>query len=195
MSQCKSQTESVLSRSPASLRVPFEISAASVLKVVCAVLLTALAAQVRIFVVGPVPITLQTLAVLLTGFALGARLAPVAMLLYVGLGAVGLPFFAVGLVGPTGGYIVGFVFAAAFLGRFGRAGGGRWLRTAVVAATGTALIFVFGLVWLAVWLKWDFRAAFLTGFVPFWPGAVLKTAVAVAAVRAWRRTVAGFRGR
>ena len=184
------------SGAPAVVRTALGDYASTALKVACAVLATALAAQVKVWVPGsPVPITLQTLAVLLAGFALGARLAPAAMLLYLALGAVGLPFFAVGLVAPTGGYVIGFVFAAALVGRFGRAGGGGWLPTTAVAAAGTAVIFAFGLIWLTAWLNGDFSGAVWTGLVPFWPGAVLKTAVAVAAVRAWRRTAAGLRGR
>ncbi|MCP4589902.1 MAG: biotin transporter BioY [bacterium] len=172
--------------------VPWTVAMSSlgtILKLAGVVLATAAAAQVRVWIPGtPVPVTLQTLAVLLAGFALGPRLAPLAMLTYIALGAVGLPFFAVGLLGPTGGYLVGFAVAAAFVGQFGRAGRGSWTRTSAVAAGGTLLIFACGLTWLTVWLNGDVRAALLAGFAPHWVGAILKTGVAVAAVRAWRHS-------
>ncbi|MFH0982123.1 MAG: biotin transporter BioY [Planctomycetota bacterium] len=184
-------TDSRFPLSPAALGV----DGAAVLKVAVAVLATALAAQVKVPALGsPVPITLQTLAVLLTGFALGAHLAPAAMLAYLVLGAFGLPLFAVGGFGPTGGYIVGFVFAAAFVGNFGQGGRGSWPRTAAVAAAGTGIIFATGLIWLTAWLHGDGLAAWRIGGLPFWPGELLKTAVAVAAVQAWRRSGGGFRG-
>lgn len=161
------------------------------LKLAAAVLATALAAQVRIG--GPVPVTLQTVAVLLSGFALGRRWAPLSMLAYLALGAAGLPFFAVGLFGPTGGYILGFVPAAAFVGRFGHAGAGSWVRTAAVAALGASIIFALGLAGLAVWFEGALSTALAIGLLPFWPGEAVKIAVVVAAVHAWRRTGGGGR--
>ncbi len=190
MPERKSRFSLPLGGVPATAQTGVGAGTVVVLKVVGAVLATGLAAHARVWVPGnPVPITLQTLTVLLVGFALGARLAPAAMLLYLVLGVAGLPLFAVGGIGPTGGYLVSFVFAAAFVGRFGLAGRGSWLRVTLAATGGTALIFAFGVTWLALWLRGDVSTAFLMGFVPFWPGAVLKTAVAVAAVRAWQLTI------
>lgn len=91
------------------------IPAFAALIVVCAIL-------PAIHLTGPVPITLQTFGVLLTGAVLGAKRGFLAVLLYLALGAAGLPVFADGksglavLVGPTGGYLAGFAFAAALCG-------------------------------------------------------------------------------
>ncbi len=196
MSERKPHLSLLPSGLPATAQTAIGATTILIFQVAGAVLATALAAHARVWVPGsPVPITLQTLAVLLVGFALGARLAPAAMLLYLILGVVGLPLFAVGGIGPTAGYLVGFVFAAAFVGRFGLAGRGSWLRTTLAATGGTALIFAFGVTWLAVWLRGDVSTASVVGLVPFWPGAVLKIAVAVAAVRAWRLTIGLRSGR
>src|ERR1044072_1187364 len=86
-------------------------------------LLNALAAQIAI-PIGPVPITMQTFAVTLTGALLGSRLGAAALIAYLIEGAVGLPFFAAGtaglgvLLGPTGGYLVSFPAAAYITGAF-----------------------------------------------------------------------------
>ena len=87
--------------------------------------LTGLAAQIRIHLAWtPVPITGQTFAVLLSGVLLGRRWAGISMIIYAGLGFAGLPWFAGWsggisvLLGPTGGYIVGFIFTALFIGYF-----------------------------------------------------------------------------
>ena len=196
MAEYKLPVESSFAGVSAAARRAMQAHASVTVKVAGAVLATALAAQVKVWAPpGPVPITLQTLVVLLTGFALGGRLAPVAMTLYVGLGAVGLPMFAVGLVGPTGGYLVGFVLAAAFVGRYRRVGRGGWLPTAGVATVGSAIVFGLGLLWLTAWLGGDVAAALRRGLLPFWPGEVLKTAMAVAAVQGWRYALAGLRDR
>src|SRR5258705_7265126 len=101
-------------------------------------LLTALAAQVAI-PIGPVPITGQTFAVLLTGALLGSRLGAMAIIAYLVEGAVGLPFFAGGtgglahLLGPTGGYLVAFPAAAFITGAFAELGWDKRFLTAVAA--------------------------------------------------------------
>lgn len=116
--------------------------------------LTGLAAQVRVRLpVTPVPVTGQVFAVLLSGALLGGGLGGLAQALYVGLGAAGVPWFsgmAGGLtLGPTAGYLLGFIPAAAFVGwacgRFAAARhfGGLFL----VMAGGIALIYLFGALW------------------------------------------------
>src|ERR1044071_5970100 len=93
-------------------------------------LLTALAAQI-VIPIGPVPITAQTFAVVLTGALLGSRLGAMAMIAYLLEGASGLPFFAGGtgglphLLGPTGGYLIAFPAAAVITGAFAEHGWGR----------------------------------------------------------------------
>src|SRR3989454_10731744 len=101
-------------------------------------LLTALSAQI-VIPIGPVPITGQTFAVLLTGALLGSRLGAMAMIAYLIEGASGLPFFAGGmaglphLLGPTGGYLVAFPAAAFITGAFAEHGWDRRFFPAVVA--------------------------------------------------------------
>ena len=134
----------------------------------------------------PVPMTLQTLVVLLLGLALGWRLAFATVLLYLAQGAVGLPVFAgtpekgIGLaylLGPTGGYLVGFAFAAAVTGWI--AGHRRDLLALLAAVlAGTATIYVFGLPWLATLV--GVQQAVVLGLVPFLLGDLVKAALAVA---------------
>src|SRR6266852_393290 len=111
-------------------------------------LLTALAAQV-VIPLGPIPITGQTFAVLLTGALLGSRLGAMAMIAYLVEGASGLPFFAGGhggllhLMGPTGGYLIAFPAAAYVTGAFAEHGWDRRFLTAAAAmAIGSIVIIV-----------------------------------------------------
>lgn len=120
--------------------------------------LTGVAAQVRIVLpFTPVPITLQTFAVLLAGIALGARWGGASQALYAGFGAAGVPWFAgtsAGL-GPTGGYIVGFVFAAALVGYLvDRHVQARRFPSllAIFLVANFVVIYGFGLPWLYGWL-------------------------------------------
>ena len=132
----------------------------------------------------PVPMTMQTLVVLLLGMAFGARLAAATALLYLAQGAAGLPVFAgtpergIGLaymLGPTGGYLVGFVLSAALTGWLTeRRRDWRALVLAVIA--GSVVVFIPGVLWLA-WLI-GFEQSIVHGLMPFlWP-TVVKGAVA-----------------
>ena len=141
-----------------------------------------------------VPITLQTLAVMLTGLALGPARAVAAVGLYVLLGLAGLPIFSGGrsglgvLAGPSAGYIIGFVFAAAAVGWLTvvvlRRTAGRPGRFRAVllfaAAMVSSIIFIHGLGILGMMVnaKLDFSKAFLADLV-FYPGDVIKNALAV----------------
>ncbi len=148
-------------------------------------LLTALAAQISI-PIGPVPITGQTFAVLLTGALLGSRLGAITMILYLIEGASGLPFFYHGaggighLLGPTGGYLVAFPAAAFITGAFAEHGWDKRFFTAVVAmAIGSALILFAGWAWLAQLMS--ATAAFHAGFNVFiLTGDVIKILLAAA---------------
>jgi biotin transport system substrate-specific component len=133
----------------------------------------------------PVPITGQTFGVLLVGGALGFRRGLTAVLLYVLLGVVGLPFFAEGkggltiVLGATGGYLVGFILAGALVGRLAELGWDRHIAGAVGAmAIGNALIYVVGLPWLAFVTHSDAGRAVQLGLVPFLVGDVLKLVLA-----------------
>jgi biotin transport system substrate-specific component len=152
-------------------------------------ILIALAAQVSIPVPGsPVPITGQTFGVLLTAGALGFRRGIASTVLYLLLGVVGLPVFAHGthgldvVLGVSGGYIVGFIVAAAVIGRLAELGWDRNLLGAVGAMLiGSALIYAIGLPWLAYVAHLDPQTTLEKGLYPYIPGDVLKLALAAAA--------------
>ncbi|HKX20012.1 MAG TPA: biotin transporter BioY [bacterium] len=146
---------------------------------------TAVAAQIAIPLPGsPVPIVLSNLMAVLAGLLLGARDGAIAMVVYVLVGLAGVPVYAAGhsgagvLVGPTGGYLVGFVIAAYL------AGAVRQRSVWLAAAAAMAVIYFFGVPWL-IWtthLAW--KHAVLLGALPFLPGDALKTIAAVAVARA-----------
>ncbi len=151
-------------------------------------LLTALAAQIVIPVPGtPVPITGQTFAVLLAGAALGARAGVGSQLIYWIMGAAGLPFYAEAnggwsvATGATGGYLLGFVVAAAAIGYLAERGQDRKVSTAMPAfLTGNAIIYLFGVPWLmySVPAIDSLTAALIAGFVPFVVGDLIKIVAA-----------------
>lgn len=134
--------------------------------------LTGLCAQVSVHTsLSPVPFTLQTLAVLLTGAALGSVRGASSMVLYTVAGGIGLPWFANGASGwggPSFGYIIGFVAAAALVGELGRRGQDRHIVSTIgMMALGSAVIYVFGATWLALDLHLSASRAVLLGVVPF----------------------------
>jgi biotin transport system substrate-specific component len=149
-------------------------------------LFTAAAAQAKIALgFTPVPITGQTLAVLLAGGVLGWKRGAASQALYVALGAVGLPFYAgaeggwEAATGSTAGYLVGFVLAAAFVGRLAERGQDRALITAVPAMlAGSALIYATGVWWLAHSVGVSTTEAIELGLVPFLVGDLVKVAIA-----------------
>ena len=146
----------------------------------------------------PVPMTMQTLVVLLVGAFFGPRLGAATIALYLLEGAAGLPVFAgtpekgLGLAymtGPTGGFLAGFVAAAFFAGLCAARGWDRTLpRLAAAMTIGHVIIFAFGFAWLAGLI--GAKAAWLGGVAPFFWATVLKTGLAVAIVAAWRGRVA-----
>ena len=157
------------------------------LLVLAASVATALAAQVAVpFAWTPVPLTGQTFAVLLSGAVLGARLGFIAQVVYLLEGGLGLPLFAGGatgvvkLVGPTGGYLMAFPFAAALTGFLAERGWDRrFLTTFGALLLGSAVIFAFGLLWLARFLP--AQQLLTSGLLPFIPGDLLKSGLASAA--------------
>jgi biotin transport system substrate-specific component len=134
----------------------------------------------------PVPMTMQTLVVLLLGMAYGARLGAATVLLYLAEGAVGLPVFAgtpergIGIaymMGPTGGYLVGFVLSAAITGWLAERRRD-WPALVLAVTAGTIVVFIPGVLWLAFLI--GFEQSIVHGLTPFVWGAVLKGAVAIA---------------
>lgn len=158
--------------------------ARDILLVVGGSLLVAGMAQVRIpLPFTPVPITGQTFAVLLVGAVLGSYRGVASLLLYLGMGLVGLPVFAGGasgvttLLGATGGYLIGFVLAGALVGALAARGLDRRIPSAFLAfLAGEVVIYIFGIAWLSVFL--GFRQAILAGLVPFLIGDAVKLVAA-----------------
>jgi biotin transport system substrate-specific component len=161
--------------------------------------LTIVAAQVSVpLPFTPVPFTLQPMVVLLGGAALGARLGMTSQVLYLALGLAGLPVFAASpilpqgfarLLGPTGGYLMSYPFAAFVAGYLAQRGLDRRYLTAVLAmAAGLALIFACGVAWMA----WGaphlgLSAAVSGGLVPFIPADIVKVFLAATVLpAAWR---------
>jgi len=139
----------------------------------------------------PVQMSMQTFAVLVIGAAYGPRLAGATVALYLAEGAVGLPVFGLGsglayMAGPTGGYLIGFLFAAVTVGWFAERGFDRRWSTALLAfLIGNAIIFAFGVAWLAGLI--GFEKAIAGGLLPFLPAEALKIALAMAVLpMAWR---------
>jgi biotin transport system substrate-specific component len=144
----------------------------------------------------PVPVTGQTLGVLLVGASLGPALGALSMALYVAQGALGLPFFAGGASGwdllrlssATGGYLVGFVAAAAVVGAAARRGWDRDLRGSISAMfLGELVLYLIAIPWLMGALHIGVERALVLGLAPFIVGDVLKLLVAAGALpAAWR---------
>ena len=154
-------------------------------------LLTALFAQIQIPMY-PVPMTLQTLAVLLIAAAMGPIRAMSSMGLYIAMGAAGLPVFAgakaLGAVMPTAGYLVGFVVAGAVVGFLATRGFAKIpLSVGMVFALGSLVIYIFGAGWLMVGLGLSLPQALAGGVIPFLVGdAVKATAAAALLPIAWK---------
>ncbi|MFI0408841.1 biotin transporter BioY [Actinomadura sp. 3N508] len=158
---------------------------------------TGLAAQIAIPLPGtPVPVTGQTFAVLLAAAALGPVRAALAMLLYLAAGLAGMPWFTEGGSGtgvPTLGYVLGFVAAAAVVGRLAQHGGDRTpLRTAATMLAGTTIMYAAGVPYLMAALDVDLGRALDLGMTPFLAGDALKVLLAAALLpAAWKLTGAG----
>lgn len=142
----------------------------------------------------PVPMTLQTLTISLIGLTYGSRLAGVTLLAYLAQGAMGLPVFAgamAGLpymMGPTGGFLVGFVGMAWLTGVLVERGlNAGFLRLFAAAFIPALLLFIPGVAWLWAITPLTLEGATLAGALPFVPGAVVKAAVAALIVTgAWQ---------
>ena len=148
----------------------------------------ALAARINVPMV-PVPMSMQTFAVLLVAVLGGRTLGVQTVAAYLVQGAAGLPMFAGGaglayMAGPTGGYLVGFLAAAAVTGHLADLGWRRLVPLTLSVLAGHAVIFVFGMAWLAVLA--GLAVAVTSGFLPFVPGLFAKTAMIVALVKALR---------
>ncbi|UCD70867.1 MAG: biotin transporter BioY [Syntrophobacterales bacterium] len=155
------------------------------------IVLTAVGAFIRIpLPFTPVPLTLQTLFVLLSGALLGRRFGPLSQGGYVFLGSFGVPLFAGGggflhILGPTGGYLIGFIVASWIVGRLLDSGKGLFFtRILLVMAFASLVIYLLGALHLALVVNVGFRKAIFMGVLPFIPGDTLK--LLAAALLYWR---------
>ena len=158
-------------------------------------LLTALCAQISIPLgFTPVPITGQTFAVLLSGAVLGSRMGAASQLLYVVMGAAGLPFYAGATggwehaTGATMGYLIGFIAAAYAVGYLAEQRQDRRFATSIGAfLTGNLVIYALGVPWLMYTFSWGLVEGVEKGLAPFIIGDTLKIMLAAAAVpAAWK---------
>ena len=149
-------------------------------------LLMALSAQV-VIPIGPIPITGQTFAVLLTGALLGSRLGALTMIVYLIEGASGLPFFRGGmagiahLMGPSGGYLIAFPAAAFITGAFAEHGWDRRFLTAAAAmAIGSVVIILSGWAWFTLLMHASPLISLYDTVIKFIPGDIIKILLAAA---------------
>jgi biotin transport system substrate-specific component len=171
---------------PISLSERMSARLRNALLVVIGALLIYLGARISIPIPGsPVPVTGQTYGVLLVSGALGMRRGIASVGLYILLGLIGLPFFAEGkggtavILGARGGYIIGFLVAAAVVGRLAELGWDRRLAGAVAAmAIGNVIIYAIGIPWLMVTMMYDVQTALAKGLAPFIVGDVVKLLLA-----------------
>jgi biotin transport system substrate-specific component len=198
MAQTTSTTLLTTISSRSDLAVPIRIAATIFLAV-----LTAVAAQISLpLPFTPVPLTLQPMVVLLGGAALGARLGMASQVLYLVAGMSGLPVFAASptlpqgifrLLGPTGGFLMAYPFAAFLTGWLAERGFDRRYLTSVVAMTaGLALVFAFGVSWLAFFARptaVGFAAALQLALYPFVVVDLVKIVLAATVLPAiWKLT-------
>ncbi len=134
----------------------------------------------------PVPVTMQTLAVMVIAMAYGSKLGTATLVSYLLAGFLGAPVFAGGagfvyMAGPTGGYLAGFLTAGVVLGVLADRGWTRnWQTTAAAMVIGTAIIYSLGITWLSQLIGFDKAVQF--GLIPFIYGDILKLVIAAVSV-------------
>lgn len=155
-----------------------------VLLVLGGTLLIAVAAQIRVPML-PVPMTLQTLAILIIGFTYGARLGAATLFVYLAEGAMGLPVFAGGgatlayMMGPTGGFLIGFLGMAWLAGLAADRGVAKgFVSTSLVALAVSALLYIPGLIWPAAMMGKTWDVLWLHWMSPFLAGDAVKAVLA-----------------
>lgn len=135
--------------------------------------------------VSPVPISLTNLVILISVYILGWKDSTISFLVYLLLGAVGLPVFSgfsggLGkLAGPTGGYLIGFIFMAIIAGLFVEHFPENRVLIVIGMVLATAITYTFGTAWLAFQLDQSFAAALSIGVIPYLPGDIIKIIIAI----------------
>jgi biotin transport system substrate-specific component len=153
--------------------------------------LTAVGAYIHV-PIGPVPIVLSTLFVILSGLLLGSRWGPASMGLYLLVGAIGMPVFAGGkgglahFFGPTGGYLFGYVLASWITGFVSERSGGLLLLDILAVVIGSFVIYGLGVPWLKLVTQMSWTKTLMVGMVPFLIGDAIKAPVAIILVRSVR---------
>ncbi len=149
------------------------------------VILTAFGAFVRIpLPFTPVPITLQTLFVLLSGALLGSNLGVFTQLSYISVGLVGMPIFTGAgsglsyLLGPTGGYLFGFMVAALWLGKFIKYSKDNLFLAFIILCAGDLILLSCGVLWLKFIFGYSLSKLLFIGIMPFIPGDLVKAFIA-----------------
>jgi len=146
--------------------------------------------------IGPVPIALQSLFVLLAGLVLGSRWGLAAVGIYLLAGAIGLPVFAGGtggigrFIGPTGGYLLSYLPAVFLIGTISEQSNDKVLFAVFAMICGSTVVYAFGVSWLKAMTGMDWTKAVSVGMLPFLIGDVIKIAVAVPIARTLRTVIA-----
>ncbi|MCK5044494.1 biotin transporter BioY [Candidatus Parcubacteria bacterium] len=144
-------------------------------------IITALCSKLSLEI-GPIPVTMQTFAVVLAGVLLGSKRGALSQVAYLAGGLAGIPWFSRGgglvyILSPTFGYIIGFVVAAYIIGRLAEKGWDRKIKTSILAMfVGNVFLYFFGLVWLAQFVGTEVLLA--VGLYPFIIGDLLKILLA-----------------
>lgn len=134
---------------------------------------------------GPVPVSLGMLGIYLAASILGMKLGTLSVVIYILLGLAGVPVFtnftagAGKLLGPTGGYIIGYIFMALICGFFIDRWNGRLILNFLGMALGTAVCYLFGSIWLAFQMSLTFSQALATGAIPYIPFDLMKLLLAL----------------
>lgn len=133
--------------------------------------------------ISPVPISLSTLSIYLASYILGSKYAAISTMLYVLLGIIGLPVFTgftggvAKVLGPTGGYIISYVFLAIIAGSVIEKNYNNKVICFLGMFLGTIVLYIVGSLWLAFVMSISFRAALFAGVIPFIPGDIVKMIV------------------
>jgi biotin transport system substrate-specific component len=153
--------------------------------------LTAVGAYIHV-PIGPVPIVLSTLFVILSGLLLGSRWGPASMALYLLVGAIGIPVFAGGrggfahFFGPTGGYLIGYLVSAWITGLISERSNRLLRRDVIAVVIGSLTLYGCGVPWLKIVTQMSWSRTLLVGVIPFLIGDAIKASVAVILARSVR---------